>query len=92
VDAIPEGASPTGARNLAGNAWEFVDQFQTPSAGALEVFKKLLEPPPTATEPWYTIRGGSYEEPLADNVLWDFTTVPARYRNLNIGFRCAKSP
>lgn len=49
VDAIPEGASPAGALNMAGNAWEFVDQFQTPSPGALEAFKTLLEPPPTAT-------------------------------------------
>jgi serine/threonine-protein kinase len=92
VDAIPEGASPAGALNMAGNAWEFVDQFQTPSPGALEAFKTLLEPPPTATEPWYTIRGASYLEALADNILWEFATVPARYRNVNIGFRCAKSP
>lgn len=90
ADAFPDGASPCGARNMAGNAWEFVDQFQTPSEGALNAFKTLLEPPPTATEPWYTIRGGSYLEPLSDNLLSDWATVPARYRNLNIGFRCAR--
>ncbi|MBM3744835.1 MAG: hypothetical protein FJW34_03440 [Acidobacteria bacterium] len=90
VDAFPEGASPVGARNMAGNAWEFVDQFQTPSEGALNAFKTLLEPPPTATEPWYTIRGGSFEEPLSDRMLWDFAAVPARYRHVRIGFRCAR--
>jgi len=90
VDAFPEGASPCGARNMAGNVWEFVDQFKTPSPAALEAFKTLLNPPPSATEAWYQIRGGSYLEPLLENVLWDFATVPARYRNLNIGFRCVK--
>jgi len=90
VDAFPEGASPCGARNMAGNVWEFVDQFQTPSPAALEAFKTLLSPPPSATEAWYQIRGGSYLEPLLENVLWDFASVPARYRNVNIGFRCVK--
>ena len=90
ASAFADGASPCRARNMAGNAWEFVDQFQTPSEGALNAFKTLLEPAPTATEPWYTIRGGSYLEPLNANVLWDWATVPARYRNTNIGFRCAR--
>ncbi len=91
ASAFPEAASPCGARNMAGNAWEFVDQFQTPSPGALEAFQALVAPPPTPTEPWYTIRGGSYLEPLADNVLWDWAAVPARYRNANISFRCARA-
>jgi len=90
VSAYPEGESPWHALNMVGNAWEFVDQFQTPSEGALSAFKTLLDPPPTATEPWYTIRGGSYRQPLFDSVLSDWAAVPARYRNDDIGFRCAK--
>jgi len=90
VSAYPEGESPWHALNMVGNAWEFVDQFQTPSEGALSAFKTLLDPPPTATEPWYTIRGGSYRQPLFDSVLSDWAAVPVRYRNDDIGFRCAK--
>ncbi len=84
------GASPFHVVNMVGNAWEFVDRLQTPSAGAVDAFSQLLKPPPTANEPWYTIRGGAYNTKLTDNILWDAGTVPARFHAPNIGFRCAK--
>jgi hypothetical protein len=75
---------------MAGNAWEFVDEPVTPSAGALQSFAKLLSPPPAADEPWYTIHGGAFDVPLIENAAFEWSAVPARFRAPNIGFRCAK--
>jgi serine/threonine-protein kinase len=90
VSSLTGGESPFKALNMVGNAWEFVDRLQTPSAGAINAFSRLLKPPPTANEPWYTIRGGAFNTNLTDNILWDSGTVPARFHAPNIGFRCAK--
>lgn len=91
VDALPGGASPSGMVNMAGNAWEWVDEAKQPSPQALESFAKILNPPPTATEPWYMAKGGSFDRPLAFSVAYEFITLPARYAEGNIGFRCAGS-
>ena len=92
VTSRPEGASPYGALNMVGNVWEYVEQLSVPSAQAIENFRIRLNPAPRSDEPWYQIRGESFapEERLAQNVIWDFTTVPARWKAPNIGFRCAK--
>ena len=91
ADSFAQGASPYGVLQMAGNAWEFVDELITPSPGALAAYAKLLSPAPTADEPWYTIRGGAFDTPLIENVTTEWSAVPARYRELNIGFRCAKN-
>jgi serine/threonine-protein kinase len=85
-----DGASPYGALQMAGNAWELVEQLAQPSQQALETFRIELNPPPTADEPWYMIRGGGFDTPFTDSLLWDSTTVPARWKAPNLGFRCAK--
>jgi serine/threonine-protein kinase len=90
VNSRPDGASPYGALNMVGNVWEYVEQLSTPSKQATEHFRTLLTPPPHAEDPWYQIRGESFNDPLEQNVIWDFTTVPSRWRAANIGFRCAK--
>ena len=92
VASFSEGASPSGALNMLGNVWEWVDELKTPSPQALQHFAAILKPPPTAAEPWYVIRGGSFNERLSDAYLWDFATVPARFHRKDIGFRCAKTP
>ena len=84
------GASPPGALQMAGNVWEFVDESITPSPGALRAFADLLSPPPTTNEPWFTIRGGSFDIPLVENVTYEWGAAPARFRAHNIGFRCVK--
>jgi formylglycine-generating enzyme required for sulfatase activity/tRNA A-37 threonylcarbamoyl transferase component Bud32 len=91
IASFSDGASPSGALNMLGNVWEWVDELKTPSPQALQHFS-TLKPPPTAAEPWYVIRGGSYNERLSDAYLWDFATVPARFHRKDIGFRCAKTP
>lgn len=84
------GASPYGALNMLGNAWEFVDQLTPPSARTLHDFASLLTPAPKASDPWYQIRGEGFHEPLSASALWDYTTVPARWKSPDLGFRCVK--
>jgi len=92
VSAFSVGESPFRARNMTGNVWEFVDDLKTPSEQAVRSFAAILKPPPTATEPWYVIRGGSFKRPLTDGVVYEWTSIPARFSAPDIGFRCAKNP
>ena len=89
ANAFPSGASPYGALQMVGNVWELVDQVMVPGPDALKQFGKL-KPPLQADELWYMIRGQSYGEPLLDNVIWDSATVPARWKDRYLGFRCVK--
>ena len=90
VEALPQSATPYGALNLVGNAWELVEGLVTPSDGAIKNFSGLA-PPATATEPWVTIRGGSYNTPLGPELTQDFQSIPERYKSDDIGFRCVKN-
>ena len=90
VGEFPAGASPSGALQMVGNAWELVDQLRRPSAEALKMFPKL-KPPPRAGEPWFMIRGQSCGEPLLDAVIYESAPVPGRWKDVYIGFRCVKS-
>ncbi|MGO9097484.1 MAG: bifunctional serine/threonine-protein kinase/formylglycine-generating enzyme family protein [Bryobacteraceae bacterium] len=90
ADSLPEGASPYLALNTVGNVWEFTDEFREPTDATIKAFARLMTPPPTADEPWYTISGGAYDTKLSGNLLWEASSVPARYKAFNIGFRCVK--
>lgn len=91
VVAFPKGASPYGALQMVGNVWEFVNELSKPSEQAIGAFSKSMQPPPGPEEPWYMIRGGAYDfRELRPELTWDSTTVPARWKFANIGFRCAK--
>ena len=92
VTGFDRGASPFGALQTVGNVWELVDQSSAPGPQARDYFTRKLDPPPRADEPWYIIRGGSYDLPLQDNVMYEWSTVPARWSTYNIGFRCVKDP
>jgi hypothetical protein len=90
VKDFADSASPFGVLQMVGNAWEFVDQLRAPSAEALKSYPKL-KPPPRSDEPWYMIRGQSCGEPLLDTVIWESAPVPARWKDIYIGFRCVKN-
>ena len=97
VSTLPDGASPYGALNMAGNVWELIDQMSPPGEGAFanftDLFKRLKLAPPTRTEPWYMMRGQSFaEEKLDPAGLYDSSTVPERGPAPNIGFRCVRDP
>jgi hypothetical protein len=79
---------------MVGNVFELVNEVATPSENAKTYFASMLRPAPAPDEPWYTIRGQSFfkDEKLDARVLYDSTTVPARWKNPNIGFRCVKDP
>ena len=84
--------SPYPAFQMIGNAWEMVEGSVMPSTEAVNLFATLLAPPPTAQEPWISIRGGSYSERLTPGLSYDAGFIPERYSGPNIGFRCAKTP
>jgi formylglycine-generating enzyme required for sulfatase activity len=92
VDAFPGGAGPYRTLNMIGNVWEIVDELTTPTPAALSHFRKSVNKAinATANEPWCALRGGGYNTPLTDTLEWDGLTVPARYSNYDIGFRCAR--
>ncbi len=92
TDRYARDRSPFGALNMGGNASEYVDQIQTPSEGAIRRFATLVTPPPTAGEPWYTFRGGSYRLPIASATTYEWGSLPARFRGPDLGFRCVKDP
>ncbi len=91
VNSMPAGASPYGALNMTGNVSEFIGELKSPSPQAVQSFAPRLSPPPAATEPWYTIRGGSFDARLAFGVVYESLSVPARFAAHDIGFRCAKT-
>jgi serine/threonine-protein kinase len=96
AEAFANGASPYGALQMVGNVWELVDQAQTPSPEAVANFTKIMRarriaPLPAHDEPWYAIRGGAFtDKDIIPDLIWDSKPVPARWRDFNIGFRCAK--
>ncbi|HXI41839.1 MAG TPA: bifunctional serine/threonine-protein kinase/formylglycine-generating enzyme family protein [Bryobacteraceae bacterium] len=92
VGSYPAGISPYGAVNMLGNVWEWVDDRKTPSPEAVKHFARILSPSPSAVEPWYAMRGASFQDPLGADYLWDYAPAPARYHAKNIGFRCVKNP
>ena len=91
VNAFFEGESPFKILQMAGNALEYVDDQITPSATAVQKFATVLKPPAMANEPWYSVKGGSYANPLAAAVSYEWVPIPARYSAPDIGFRCVRS-
>ncbi len=91
VDSFRSGVSPFGALNMTGNVAELTRERVTPSAEDLARMAKLLQPPPTADEPWYSTRGGSWMSKLAEATTHGARPAPARWRDPAVGFRCVRS-
>jgi formylglycine-generating enzyme required for sulfatase activity len=90
VDGFPLGASPYGALQMIGNAWELVDK-QRGAPADLSPFQ-TLKPPLQPGETWYMIRGESAWEHLDNSAIWDSSAVPERWKDMHVGFRCVKDP
>jgi formylglycine-generating enzyme required for sulfatase activity len=92
ADSLFDGASPYLALHMIGNVAEFVRDTITPSEADRQAFASLIKPPMGNTEPWFSIRGGSFRSTLKDSVPTRWKPVPARFAADDIGFRCVKDP
>ena len=87
VDSFPEGASPFGARNMAGNVWELTSTRYPVTPREVEDMKGLL--PSVGTE-WAVIKGGNFtSEPLWLRAYMR-RGFPNGAKSPYIGFRCVK--
>lgn len=87
VGSFPEGVSPYGVHDMAGNAWEWVDNWFKPYPGN-------KHPDENYGERFKVLRGGSWYDctyykcgisaPSYNRIFFD-----PRTRNNNFGFRCA---
>lgn len=99
VDSFPQGKSPYGVFNLYGNAWEWTSTLVQPSPETLASAEqdKTLNPPLRDTEPFYALKGSSFERRMVGGVkdddpvpIWEVAATPGRLKSEDIGFRCAK--
>lgn len=99
AESFPEGASPYGALNMLGNVWEWLaTPAQPPPDDEYKRYQSLfkLSPPLSRGDPFYQIRGGSYNlDTTAEELptlLWNESLAPSRGFAKSIGFRCARTP
>jgi formylglycine-generating enzyme required for sulfatase activity len=84
VGAHPDGATPLGIHDLAGNVAEWVETGSSCDAGAAPLEGEARNPC------LGVVRGGSYETDLATELrTWVRREVPAISTEATIGFRCA---
>jgi serine/threonine-protein kinase len=98
ASSFASSASPYGALNMIGNAWEWVNAPAALDEHEFELLKKFSKdytPPLTRNEPYYQVRGGSFHYLSGASkfdLVVDSLTLPARAREPDVGFRCAQNP
>lgn len=87
VGSTPKGASPYGAFDMAGNAWEWVNDY----SGFKYTTEDLQNPPGPQTGESKVFRGGAWSSPYFDlRVTRRGGAIPS-FANDHLGFRCASS-
>lgn len=92
VDAFRTGRSPFMVLQMIGNVREFTSDQTAPTVTALRAYEGKLDPPIRADEPWFLVKGGSFNDKLMETSVPVSAVVPARYRAADLGFRCVKDP
>ena len=77
---------------MVGNVLEFIDKTGDPNAESRSWYAQRLKPPPGPQEPWFEIRGRSFNLDLARDYggVWEEAVAPAGWKSSTIGFRCVK--
>ncbi len=91
VGAFPDGASPCGALDLAGNVWEWCEDYDDPSFyadGPTYNPKNTRRP---EKKPLLVMRGGSWMYGPRSLRTFSRTGFEAHYRFASGGFRCART-
>lgn len=87
VGSFPKGASPYGVHDMAGNAWEWVEDWYDANYYS---YSPKINPKGPASGSYHVLRGGDW------SMNQDFTRCASRVGlspgSMLTGFRCAKSP
>lgn len=87
IDSFPEGASPFGIYNMAGNVWEWTADWYDPGYYAKAPASNPTGPAGGSRK---VIRGGSYAEDAGDARTSNRASAAPGAGAVKIGFRCAK--
>jgi serine/threonine-protein kinase len=91
VGAFPEGASPYGVLDLAGNVWEWCEDYDDPSFYAKGPTYNPRNTRRPEKKPLLVMRGGSWLYGPRSLLTYSRTGFEAHYRFASGGFRCARS-